>query len=632
MAKMIAFNQDAREALRRGVTKLARTVKVTLGPRGRNVIIQKSFGSPLVTKDGVTVAKEVDLEDAYENMGAKMVREVASKTSDVVGDGTTTATILAEAIFNEGMKAVVAGVNPLHMKNGMDKAVDDVVAQLKKMAIPVKDSKESIAQVGTISANNDAEIGGLLADAMEKVGKDGVITVDEGKSLKTEVEWVEGMQFDRGYLSPYFVTDPQKMECVLENPYVLLFEKKISNIKDFIPILEAVVNSGRPLFIVAEDVDGEALATLVINRLRGTFNRPADFARHHARPGGRQRVRVRSDEIRRLHPSSQAVRDHLRRIALRQTACDEMDVRGGRRETSGRHRDAGRKRGETGRFRIVDPRHAVKDAHRLHAVRQRLEPQKRRAHRVVGKPGGAHEADRAQAVHAQDGVVEVTSREKRRIARCAVRFGHGDPDLGEIQQMHLERMVGLNAPVPVKMVFLQIEDGRRFERAGRKRSRLHLEATHLHDGPRRSSPHRHVADRGAVVAARHAADSVGDKFHHGAFSLAAGHRQKPPAGGAEPFHAKLKLRDDRHAGRTRGDLPRMVQRNPRARNAKLPRPRRPRLLALEHPDRRTFAAQQRRRRPAASAVAENNRVHGSSIRPNAMPCDAFSSTASPGRT
>ena len=269
MAKMIAFNQEAREALRRGVSKLASAVKVTLGPRGRNVIIQKSFGSPLVTKDGVTVAKEVDLEDAYENMGAKMVREVASKTSDVVGDGTTTATVMAEAIFNEGMKAVVAGVNPLHMKSGMDKAVADVVAELKKMAVSVNDSKESIAQVGSISANNDAEIGGLLADAMEKVGKDGVITVDEGKSLKTEVEWVEGMQFDRGYLSPYFVTDTQKMECVLENPYVLLFEKKISNIKDFIPILEAVVNSGRPLFIVAEDVDGEALATLVINRLRG---------------------------------------------------------------------------------------------------------------------------------------------------------------------------------------------------------------------------------------------------------------------------------------------------------------------------------------------------------------------------
>ena len=269
MAKMIAFNQEAREALRRGVSKLARAVKVTLGPRGRNVVIQKSFGSPLVTKDGVTVAKEVDLEDVYENMGARMVREVASKTSDVVGDDTTTATILAEAIFNEGMKAVVAGVNPLHMKTGMEKAVEDVVAELKKMAISVKDSKTSIAQVGAISANNDAEIGGLLADAMEKVGKDGVITVDEGKSLKTEVEWVEGMQFDRGYLSPYFVTDPQKMECVLENAYVLLFEKKISNIKDFIPVLEAVVNSGRPLLIVAEDVDGEALATLVINRLRG---------------------------------------------------------------------------------------------------------------------------------------------------------------------------------------------------------------------------------------------------------------------------------------------------------------------------------------------------------------------------
>ncbi len=269
MAKMIAFNQEAREALRRGVSKLARAVKVTLGPRGRNVVIQKSFGSPLVTKDGVTVAKEVDLEDVYENMGARMVREVASKTSDVVGDGTTTATILAEAIFNEGMKAVVAGVNPLHMKTGMEKADEDVVAELKKMAISVKDSKTSIAQVGAISANNDAEIGGLLADAMEKVGKDGVITVDEGKSLKTEVEWCEGMQFDRGYLSPYFVTDPQKMECVLENAYVLLFEKKISNIKDFIPVLEAVVNSGRPLLIVAEDVDGEALATLVINRLRG---------------------------------------------------------------------------------------------------------------------------------------------------------------------------------------------------------------------------------------------------------------------------------------------------------------------------------------------------------------------------
>ena len=270
MAKMIAFDQDAREALKKGVSKLAKAVKVTLGPRGRNVIIQKSFGSPLVTKDGVTVAKEVDLEDTYENMGAKMVREAASKTSDIVGDGTTTATILAEAIFDEGMKAVVAGINPLHLKNGIDAAVADITAQLAKMSTPIK-GKSDIAQVGAISANNDKEIGDLLADAMEKVGKDGVITVDEGKSLKTEVEWVEGMQFDRGYLSPYFVTDPQKMECVLENAYVLLYEKKLSNIKELIPILESVVNAGRPLLIVAEDIDGEALTTLVINRLRGTM-------------------------------------------------------------------------------------------------------------------------------------------------------------------------------------------------------------------------------------------------------------------------------------------------------------------------------------------------------------------------
>ncbi|MDR2705918.1 MAG: chaperonin GroEL [Planctomycetaceae bacterium] len=271
MAKMIAFDQEAREALRRGVSKLAKAVKVTLGPKGRNVIIQKSFGSPLVTKDGVTVAKEIDLEDTYENMGARMVREVASKTSDVAGDGTTTATIMAEAIFNEGMKAVVAGVNPLQLKNGMDKAVTDIIAKLKSMSVNVKNSKTEIAQVGTIAANNDKEIGDLLAEAMAKVGKDGVITVDEGKSLKTEVEWVEGMQFDRGYLSPYFVTDPNKMECVLENAYILLSEKKLSNIKEAIPILEAVVNTGRPLLIISEDVDGEALATLVINRLRGTM-------------------------------------------------------------------------------------------------------------------------------------------------------------------------------------------------------------------------------------------------------------------------------------------------------------------------------------------------------------------------
>ncbi len=271
MAKMIAFDQEARDALRRGVYKLAQAVRVTLGPRGRNVILQKSFGSPTVTKDGVTVAKEIDLEDVYENMGARMVREVASKTSDVAGDGTTTATILAEAIFNEGLRAVVSGVNPVHLKQGIEKAVEDITAELKKMSISVKNKKEEIAQVGAVAANNDQEVGRLLADAMEKVGKDGVITVDEGKSLQTEVEWVEGMQFDRGYLSPYFVTDPQKMECVLEDVYVLIHEKKLSNVKDLVPLLEKVVNAGKPLLIVAEDVEGEALATLVINRLRGTL-------------------------------------------------------------------------------------------------------------------------------------------------------------------------------------------------------------------------------------------------------------------------------------------------------------------------------------------------------------------------
>ena len=271
MAKMIAFEQEAREAIRRGVSKLARAVKVTLGPKGRNVILQKSFGSPTVTKDGVSVAKEIELEDVYENMGAQMVREVASKTSDVAGDGTTTATVLAEAIFNEGLKAVTAGVNPIQMKQGIEKAVQDICAKLTSMSIKIK-NKSEMANVASIAANNDVEIGKLLSEAMEKVGKDGVITVDEGKSLNTEVELVEGMQFDRGYLSPYFVTEPSSMECVFEDAYILIFEKKISNIKDLVPLLEKVVQQGKPLVIIAEDVDGEALATLVINRLRGSFN------------------------------------------------------------------------------------------------------------------------------------------------------------------------------------------------------------------------------------------------------------------------------------------------------------------------------------------------------------------------
>ncbi len=269
-AKQIAFDQEAREAMRRGIAKLARAVKVTLGPKGRNVILQKSFGSPTVTKDGVTVAKEIDLPDHYENMGARMVREVASKTSDVAGDGTTTATVLAEAIFNEGLRAVVSGANPMLMKRGMEKAVEDIIAKLKTMSKDIK-SKKEMESVATVASNHDSEIGQIIAEAMDKVGKDGVITVEEGKTLKTEHEFVEGMQFDRGYLSPYFVTNQEKMECELEDPYILIYEKKISNNKDMVPVLEKVLGAGKPILIIAEEVEGEALATLVVNKIRGVF-------------------------------------------------------------------------------------------------------------------------------------------------------------------------------------------------------------------------------------------------------------------------------------------------------------------------------------------------------------------------
>ncbi|MEY3161328.1 MAG: hypothetical protein RIT25_1319 [Planctomycetota bacterium] len=268
--KKIAYDQEARERMRDGVRKLARAVKVTLGPRGRNVIIEKSFGSPTVTKDGVTVAKEIELEGRYENLGAQLVKEVASKTSDVAGDGTTTATVLAEAIFEEGLKNVTAGANPIAMKRGIEKAVAKVVESIRASKIVVKGKKE-IAQVGSIAANNDEEIGNILADAMERVGKDGVITVEEGKSLKTEVKWVEGMQFDKGYLSPHFVTNQDRMECVLENPFILINEKKITSIKDMLPLLEKIAQSGRPLLVIAEEIEGEALATLVVNKLRGVF-------------------------------------------------------------------------------------------------------------------------------------------------------------------------------------------------------------------------------------------------------------------------------------------------------------------------------------------------------------------------
>ncbi|MBW1771438.1 MAG: chaperonin GroEL [Deltaproteobacteria bacterium] len=271
MAKEIKYGQKAREAILMGVDTLADAVKVTLGPKGRNVVLDKSFGSPNITKDGVTVAKEIELEDNFENMGAQMVKEVASKTSDVAGDGTTTATILAQSIYKEGTKLVAAGVNPMAIKRGIEKAVEVAVGELQKISKPTKDQAE-IAQVGTISANNDVTIGNIIAEAMNKVGKEGVITVEEAKSMETTLEIVEGMQFDRGYLSPYFVTDPEKMTVAVSEPYILLNEKKISNMKDLIPVLEQIAKMGKPLLIIAEDIEGEALATLVVNKLRGTLN------------------------------------------------------------------------------------------------------------------------------------------------------------------------------------------------------------------------------------------------------------------------------------------------------------------------------------------------------------------------
>jgi len=269
-AKQIALGHDGREALRRGVKELARTVKATLGPAGHNVILEKSYGSPNVTKDGVTVAKEIDLKDPYENMGARMVREVASKTSTIAGDGTTTATVLAEAIFDEGLRNVAAGANPLDLKRGIEKAVDAAVEAIGKLSVKVK-NRDEIANVGRIAANNDPEVGRILADAMEKVGKDGVITIEEGKSLQTEVRLVEGLQFDKGYISPYFITNAAERTCELEDAYILIHEKKISAVSDLVPLLEKVAGSGRPLLVIAEDVEGEALATLVVNKLRGTL-------------------------------------------------------------------------------------------------------------------------------------------------------------------------------------------------------------------------------------------------------------------------------------------------------------------------------------------------------------------------
>src|SRR5271170_6163304 len=290
MAKQIIYADHSRQAILRGVNQLADAVKVTLGPKGRNVVLEKKFGGPTITKDGVTVAKEIELQDPLENMGAQMVREVASKTSDVAGDGTTTATVLAQIIFREGIKAVTSGVNPMAMKRGIDKAVAIAVEAVQKLSKPV--TGDMIAQVGTISANTDDTIGNIIADAMKKVGKDGVITVEESKTMVTEFATVEGMQFDRGYLSPYFVTDPERMECVLEDPYILIHDKKIANMKDLLPLLEQIARAGKPLLVISEDVEGEALATLVVNKLRGTLNACAVKA-----PGFGDRRKAMLDDI-----------------------------------------------------------------------------------------------------------------------------------------------------------------------------------------------------------------------------------------------------------------------------------------------------------------------------------------------
>src|SRR5437660_1601349 len=290
MAKQIIYSEHSRQAILRGVNQLADAVKVTLGPKGRNVVLEKKFGGPNITKDGVTVAKEIELKDPLENMGAQMVREVASKTSDIAGDGTTTATILAQAIFREGVKAVASGANPMALKRGIDKAVEVAVAEVKAMSKQI--SGDMIAQVGTISANSDHTIGDTIAEAMKKVGKDGVITVEESKTMATELQTVEGMQFDRGYLSAYFVTDSERMEVVLEDPYILIHEKKISNMKDLLPLLEQIARAGRPLLIIAEEVEGEALATLVVNKLRGTLNAAAVKA-----PGFGDRRKAMLDDI-----------------------------------------------------------------------------------------------------------------------------------------------------------------------------------------------------------------------------------------------------------------------------------------------------------------------------------------------
>ena len=423
MAKQIVYGEQSRQAILRGVNQLADAVKVTLGPKGRNVVLDKKFGSPTITKDGVTVAKEIDLKDPLENMGAQMVREVASKTSDTAGDGTTTATVLAQAIYREGAKNVVAGANPMDIKRGIEKAVEAITAELKKMKKDV--GGNMVAQVGTISANNDETIGKIIADAMDKVGKDGVITVEEAKSMETSLEVVEGMQFDRGYLSPYFVTDSERMEVVLENPVILIHEKKISSMKDLLPVLEQVARLGRPLLIIAEDIEGEALATLVVNKLRGTLQAAAvkapglrrspqgDARRHrhpHQRPGdhrgprhqarvdqdgrprqgqeGHHRQGQHDDRRGRRHlvghrrprqAAARAGRGHQLRLRPREAAGAAREAGRRRRGDQGRRGDRDRDEGEEGARRRRDARHQGGGRGRHRAGRRR-----RAASRVEG--------------------------------------------------------------------------------------------------------------------------------------------------------------------------------------------------------------------------------------------------------
>ena len=422
-AKMIVFDQDARQAMQRGVAKLARAVKVTLGPRGRNVIIQKSFGSPTVTKDGVTVAKEIELEDKYEDMGAKMVKEVASKTSDVAGDGTTTATVMAEAIYNEGLRAVVAGVNPMLMKRGMDKAVADIVEQLHKLSTKVT-TKTETEQVATVASNFDSEIGKMIAEATEKVGKDGVITVEEGKTLKTEVEWVEGMQFDRGYLSPYFVTNPATMEAVLEDAYILIHEKKISVVKDLVPVLERVAQTGRPLLIIAEDIEGEALATLVINKLRGTFRCAAVKA-----PGYGDRRKAMLEDIAVLtggKPIFEALGIELENVdAGRPRPGQEGDHRQGQhddhRGLRQARRDQGPDRGDPPRDRRHQERLRPREARRATGQAGRRRGQDQRRCRDRERDEGEEGPRRRRAARHPRGPRGRHSSRRRRRASCVPR-------------------------------------------------------------------------------------------------------------------------------------------------------------------------------------------------------------------